>query len=120
MTTWTMEETEIAREMFKRNAHRREFWDVFGRTKDNCKQRLKRLAEKEMRVSIRSVSVSVPERVWEDRNRRLIAQARDLTGSIFKDPPAGYSALDKQRGRPVGNPIDPRWAWAIKRGSIEA
>lgn len=36
------------------------------------------------------------EDVLEDRDRRSMAP-RDLTSSIFGDPPPGYSALDKKR-----------------------
>lgn len=44
------------------------------------------------------VRAEVPPEVWEERNRRLAA-THTLTGSFFKDPPVGFSALDrKQRG----------------------
>lgn len=41
--------------------------------------------------------VVVPESRWADRDRRLAAPPRDLTGALMGDPPLGHSALDRRR-----------------------
>ena len=43
-------------------------------------------------------TITVPDRVWEERDRRLGAPARSLTARIFGDPPIGFAAIDKRRG----------------------
>jgi len=44
-------------------------------------------------------AVLVPKAQIEERRARLAAPARDLTASIFGDPPVGYSAWDKRNGK---------------------
>ena len=36
------------------------------------------------------------EEMLRERDKRNAAAARDLTGSVFGDPPKGYSALDRK------------------------
>lgn len=36
------------------------------------------------------------DKAIEDRNARLAAKPRDLTGAFFNDPPIGYSALERR------------------------
>jgi transposase-like protein len=33
---------------------------------------------------------------WEERDRRLAAPPRDLTGAMLGDPPVGFSALERR------------------------
>ena len=44
-------------------------------------------------------AVLVPKSQIEERRARLAAPARDLTASIFGDPPVGYSAWDKRNAK---------------------
>lgn len=38
----------------------------------------------------------IPDSVLAEQARRVVARARDLAGSVFGDPPIGFSALDKR------------------------
>lgn len=43
-----------------------------------------------------STKLNIPPEVWDERNRRLMAAPRDLTGAMFNDPPIGFSMLEKR------------------------
>lgn len=89
MTTWTDEETEIARELVKRDAHDREFRSAVGRSKTAAKARLDRVLHRSVidkRANPSNVLFKIPVEVIEERERRLKAQ-RSLTAILMGDPP---------------------------------
>ncbi len=41
--------------------------------------------------------IEVPQFVIEERERRILAEHRDVTAVLMNDPPVGFSALDRKR-----------------------
>lgn len=69
-----------------------------GRTESGVKSRFKyEQHSREVKApSVPFVREPVPDSVLADQARRLTAGARDLAGSVFGDPPRGFSALDRR------------------------
>jgi hypothetical protein len=43
-------------------------------------------------------SFTVPQYLWNDRERRVMLEHHSLTAQLMGDPLPGYSALDRRRG----------------------
>lgn len=95
--TWTSQETELARELYQQRAPNEVFVELLGRTKTCAASRLNRVnAPSAVGHFVSSESkVNVPDHVWEDRNRRLMAP-KSLTARLCGDPEPGRSALERR------------------------
>jgi len=77
-------------------------WDeiatALGRTESGVKSKFKyQLHQREVKApAVPFVREPVPSEVLLEQAKRLTATARDLAGSVFGDPPRGFSALDRR------------------------
>lgn len=146
---WTEEETAILRQMVDadsgmpalmarlgRSKHSiKERWRWISRTEENKAQRREQInLNRRIRSQFgpgatnpRGVSVrGMPEQVIADREARIGAGPRDLTGAFFGDPPRGFSALDRKlKGDDGPTYLDRRMAQlqrtpSLARGTFEA
>lgn len=69
-----------------------------GRTESGVKSKFKYVSYlREVKApSVPFVREPIPAGVLAEQARRLAAPARDLAGAIFRDPPKGFSALDRR------------------------
>jgi hypothetical protein len=111
---WSEEETAILREMVAAGCGLPAIMEKLGRTKPSVRERwrwinlsaeakgrrLKELNDKRKLRSRYGTGISlyasrVPENVLANREARVAAGPRDLTGAFFGDPPRGFSALER-------------------------
>lgn len=68
---------------------------ILGRSEESVQRKLRYIrAEDKVAVKGMRILSNLPGSVAEEWERKLRAVPRDLTGSILKDPPIGYSALE--------------------------
>lgn len=99
--SWTPQETELAKSLIEQGATNEMFLSLMGRTRRCAESRLRRVQDSFGHIMASGHyagdgNIKVPPEVWEDRNRRLMAQPRDLSGALFNDPPIGFSALERR------------------------
>jgi hypothetical protein len=108
---WTLEQTQLARDLFASRATEAEFRNALGRSKGAALEHLRwkddpayretrnvaRTARRATARGYRSAEiVGVPERLRHEANERASAP-QTLTGFVFGDPPIGYRAIDRKR-----------------------
>lgn len=91
---WTAQEVELAEQLIAAGADEATCPNLLGRTKQACRDRMRRVSSAVGHEV--SVKLNIPPEVWDERNRRLMAAPRDLTGAMFNDPPIGFSMLEKR------------------------
>lgn len=89
-TSWTPEQTEIARQMQADKESSEAFLTKLGRSETAARERVKRKDVRAKTVD-RAATPKIPAGVIEDAVRRAAAPAR-----TFGDPPVGFSALDRR------------------------
>lgn len=99
-THWTEAQTKLARIMLAADESNAAFMEQFGKTKAAALTRVARLDNhpKVRRWSNTPTAGSArpTPQALADAERRLIAP-RSLTAEVFRDPPPGYSALDRKQ-----------------------
>ena len=109
---WTEQERQLAANLVAQGVSREEFRrEMNGRTKEAYQAHLRYLknpwrsrsrarSEGELVNHVPSPSVIVPEECIADAMARASAP-RSITAWICKDPPPGWSALDKKRAETI-------------------
>jgi hypothetical protein len=111
---WSEEETAILREMVAAGCGLPAIMERLGRTEPSVRERWRYInqsreekAKRQEQINIKrrlrnqfgtgtSLYASrVPQDVLVNREARLAAGPRDLTGAFFGDPPRGFSALER-------------------------
>ena len=89
---WTAQQIELAQDLVRRKANDVVFMKLLGTPKKTAQNKLYRM---QFPLSVNHYvdsRISVPEEVWEDRNRRLMAQ-KSLTATLLGDPEPGRAKL---------------------------
>lgn len=91
--TWSSQETELAEKLVMERAPEEVFQQLLGRTRQACRDRLRRLDSgigKFRDAGPPVPKIIVPPEVIEDRNRRLMARhLMSLAAQIMGDPEPG-------------------------------
>ena len=141
---WTKEETAILREMMAAKCDLSEMIDKLGRSKYSIKERWRYInwtedekAQRRAQITVNrrilrqfgggcqpqsrttTVKREIPQEVIADRNARIDAGPRDLSGAFCGDPPRGFSALDRKlNGDSEPTYIDHRLAQLQRKPSL--
>jgi hypothetical protein len=94
---WTSQEDELSAHLFRQRAPDEVFRQLLGRSKRTCEDRRTRLRRQREGMGSNAVhhyvmgaKVNVPDEVYEDRNKRMIARMQmDLTSVLCGDPEPG-------------------------------
>lgn len=100
--SFTPEENQRICDLKARGFTGAEIGRIVGRQRSVIYRQLDRLGETQARQAYTYTchveqSVTVPDEVWADRERRMMLAPRDLTASFCGDPMPGMSALDRRR-----------------------
>lgn len=87
---WSAQETELAEKLIRERASEATFQELLGRTRQACRDRMRRLEDTYGRFRCAGPAVpkiKVPDSVIEDRNRRLMSRSEmSVTAIAFGDP----------------------------------
>jgi hypothetical protein len=93
---WTEAEEKRLFELRAEGKYWREIGAILGRHPNGCESKHK-YALMKAGFYRDPPAEKAPPHVLREREQRVLAPARDLTGALMGDPPAGFSALDGRR-----------------------
>ena len=98
---WTEDEIATLCAMRAAGATYAEISRALGRSRDSCEGKIKYMEEQADRTNYTGNKdpenwIPVSQAQWLERERRLLAEPRDLVGALMGDPPRGYSALEQR------------------------